>query len=209
MGSPLPFSGSGRSATLRNIHYNTQHKPIYVSGVVDATYAYDGGNTSYEQVLRAGTIMAQITATKQWLPCKRTQVNMADATTTALVVDDARAFQAGDTITIGSDTDVAVSAVNYATNTLTIASTAVADNEVVFCDKAGQEGCEIARAILDETDGLDLIDDDTNTATDRQTSRLLVNGYLRRAMILGDIAAVEAVTNYLGDIRFDTTAGQV
>ena len=61
-------------------------------------------------------------------------VNGSSGAVTSLVVADATPFKAGDTITIGTDTGVAVSAVDYGTNTLTIASTTVADGELVYTE---------------------------------------------------------------------------
>lgn len=211
MGSPLPGSQAGRTAAMRNIHYNLQHQPVYVSGVVDATYAYDGSNTSYEQRLRAGLLMAQITSSKLWVPCKRTQVTPAGAATAqAIPVVDASCFKAGDTISVGSDTGKTIAGVNYSTNTITVSDTAFAfGNDEAVIGSGDLAGSEIARGVLDEMDDLDLVNPDTNAAEDMSTGRICINGYLVRSMILGDLAAVEAVTNYLDDIRFDATAGQV
>lgn len=72
-------------------------------GVIDATNSYDGANTDYERELRAGQIMARITSSKKWVPCKRSQTNGSGDAATALIVDDARAFKAGETLTIGGN----------------------------------------------------------------------------------------------------------
>lgn len=200
-----------RTGSTRQIHYNLQQQPRYVSGVVDATYAYDGSHTGYPQRLRAGTLMAQITASKQWVPCKRTAVTPAGgATAQAIPVVDASLFKAGDTITVGSDTGKTIASVNYSTNTITVSDTAFAfANDAVVFGSGALAGSETARAVLDEIDGLDLVDPDTNAAEDRQTGRLVVDGFLIRSQVIGDLAAVEGATNHLDDIRYDSDAGQV
>lgn len=105
---PLPGMTSGRTVTPRQILADVQSQPHYVpgGGYIDATYAYDGGNTDYVYELREGTIMARITASQQWCPCKRTKANGNGWAATALVVDEARAFKSGETISITSKQDV-------------------------------------------------------------------------------------------------------
>lgn len=106
---PLPGMRSGRTVTPRQIYADSPGlERVHLvpgGGQIDATYAYDGGNTSYETELREGTIMARITASRQWVPCKRSKTAAA-ATSTSLVVTDARAFKAGETISIVGDTDL-------------------------------------------------------------------------------------------------------
>ena len=78
--SYLGGTRAGRTITPRNILKRTGDD-FYLPGplVLDAgsaTYkrSVDGKNTSYTNELRAGCIMAQITASKKWVPCKRTTV---------------------------------------------------------------------------------------------------------------------------------------
>ncbi len=193
---------STNSVSERNVLFSVSGVQ-YFGGTLDATNSYDGGNTGYEQELRAGTILAQVTSTKKWVPCKRTLVNMADATTTSLVVDDARAFKSGDVISVGSDTSITISAINYTTNTLTIASTAVADNEVVICTSLA--GSEIPRGILNEY--IKLTDED-GTARDKEFSAGIYAGAVKGALVLGDLAACRAATNYFTNITFASDIGQ-
>lgn len=107
---PTPGMRSGRTVTPRQIFADSpgQERVHYLpgGGYIDATYAYDGGNTGYERELREGTIMARITASRQWCPCKRTKANGVGNGATALTVDDARAFKATETISIKSTQDV-------------------------------------------------------------------------------------------------------
>ncbi len=100
--NPLPGSRTGRSVTPRQI-LKSMDGLEQISGVIDATYAYDGSNTNYEDELRSGLIMARITASKLWVPCKRSKANGRGNASTALTVDDARTFKAGDTVTIGGN----------------------------------------------------------------------------------------------------------
>lgn len=202
----LPGQRDSISTTPRNIIASYTPSPGYVGGiiVVDATYSYDGSQSSGdEQKLRAGIPMAKITASGLWAPCKRTRVNMSDATVTELVVDDARFFQAGDTITVGGDTTVAVSAVDYATNTLTIASTAVVDDEDVYADNT--PGIEICRGFLNEY--INLVDED-NTARDKQASKILNRAMIDASMVLGDLDAIRNETGHFVDgILYDDQHG--
>lgn len=205
--SGLPGQRAGESTTPRNIVASYTPRPGYVVGgiVLDTTYCYDGSQASGdEQILRAGTPMAKITATGLWAPCKRTLVT-GTGTLTDLVVDDSRAFQVGDTITIGSDTDVDVTAINYSTNTLTIASTAVVAGEAVFVDIAAQVGLEICRGFLNEH--IDLVDSD-HIARDKFASKVINRGHLDASMILGDLTAIRADSGaFIDGITWDDESG--
>lgn len=98
--NPLPGSRVGRSVTPRQILASTQGLD-YVSGVLDSANSYDGANTNYEDELRSGLVLARITATKKWVPCKRSKASAAGTASTSLQVTDARTFKAGETLTIG------------------------------------------------------------------------------------------------------------
>lgn len=197
----VPGQRTTATVSARDCLYSVKNVET-VPGVIDSTNAYDGGNTGYETELRPGIIMAQITSSKKWVPCKRTLVN-GTGTVTALVVDDARAFKAGETITVGADTTLTVSAIDYTTNTMTIASTAVVDGEVVFCDSLA--GSEIARCVLNEHVNLK---DEDGTNRDKKFSQGLIRGTVVNAMVLGDLAAVQAATNKLNGLIFTSDVGQ-
>lgn len=175
--------------------------------VIDSVNAYDGANTGRTDELLAGLIMAQITASKKWVPVKRTRVKTGTTgTVTALTVDNARSFVAGEKITVGADTALLISSVNYATNTLTIPSTAVVDGEEVYVTTfadgtTSAAGAEIGRCILKES--LRLLD-----GVQFSTSKVdkafvgIIAGYVNSAMILSDYASVLAATDYLDGIRW-------
>ncbi len=202
--NPLPGQRTGLSTTPRDVLYSDKGVR-YGRGVIDSANSYDGAYTSYETAIRAGTLMARVTATKKWVPCKRTQINQAGGTGTTWVVDDARAFKVGDVVTIGGDTGITITAINYGTKTLTIASTTVADDDVVFCTSLA--GSEIARGILNEFVNLK---DEDGVNRDKTTGLIVIAGMVDPSQILGDYAACRAsgVTNYLGFLQFADEAGQ-
>lgn len=176
----------------------------YGNGVIDAANAYDGANTSYEDELRPGTIMAQITATGLWVPCKRTVV-AETGTVTALVVTDARAFKAGEVISVGADTSLTISAIDYATNTLTIASTAVVAGEAVLCTSIA--GSDVARGILNEFVKLK---DEDGTSRNKSFGQMVIAGLVNGSLCLGDYAAIRAASGmYLNGIQWGDQQGQV
>jgi hypothetical protein len=68
---------------------------------------------------------------KEYIQTGNTLANGAGSSATALIVDDADFFSKYSVISVGSTDDVQVTAVNYSTNTLTIASTSWSDNDAV------------------------------------------------------------------------------
>jgi len=68
---------------------------------------------------------------KDYIQTGNSAVNGTSGAATAVVVDDADFFTPYSVISIDSDDDIQVTAVNYSTNTLTVASTTVADDDVV------------------------------------------------------------------------------
>ncbi len=190
----------GRTITERNCLYDSLGVR-YGRGKLDATYAYDGKNTSYEYEIRPGTPLGRITASGLWRPCPRTLVHTS-GTVTALVVDDARAFRVGDVITVGGDTTITVTAINYSTNTLTITSTTVVAGEAVFCE----DGSAVCRGILNEN--INLLDED-GVARDKSFGQMIVAGYVDPTQILGDYAAIRAASGmYLNFIQWADQQGQ-
>ena len=68
---------------------------------------------------------------KDYIQTGNTLANGAGSSATALIVDDADFYSPYSVISVGSTDDVQVTAVNYTTNTLTIASTSWSDNDAV------------------------------------------------------------------------------
>lgn len=202
-GAPeTPGTRTGRTYQMaRNIYWLATNV-VRLAGIIDATYAYDGSNTGYETELREGCLMAKITASGLWVPAKRTAVTTS-ATSASIVVDNAAFFKAGDTITIGGDTGLTVSSINYSTNTITLSGsiTAVAD-EAVFASGA-LAGAGTALAVLGEFVSLRDLESDTNI--DRSTGHLLIDAYLDDAQILGDLTTVKALATLPTALRFKDT----
>lgn len=74
--------------------------------IIDGANSIDGGNAGYTDELRPGWLLAMITETKKFVPVKRTLANGAGAAATALIVDNAAAFKATETITIKGPRDI-------------------------------------------------------------------------------------------------------
>jgi hypothetical protein len=87
----------------REIFVNDSGKSILPGpNYLDGTNSTDGRNTGRTDEIRAGTIVAQVTATKKWVPCKRSKANGVGRASQALSVDDARAFRVGDQVAVKS-----------------------------------------------------------------------------------------------------------
>lgn len=210
----LPGQRDVLSVTPRKILWNEAGQ-VLAGGIIDATYAIDGANTSKTDELRAGWLMARITSSKLWVPLKRTQVRVASlsqSVASALIyVDNAAAFKAGDTITVNATTGLTIDSVNYSTNVITLTTTIDVDLAVgdpVFASGA-LAGAEIARGVLANTVRLlSGIPFDT-TERDKQF-QLLVAGCVDEDQVLGDrTAALESgVTNYLSHIIWKDHQGQ-
>ena len=69
---------------------------------------------------------------KDYIQTGNTLANGAGSSATALIVDDADFFTPYSVVKLGSTNDVQVTAVNYSTNTLTIASSSWSDNDAVI-----------------------------------------------------------------------------
>lgn len=184
----------------RTIDAGTTPREILLSGegvitipgpnLIDSTYAIDGSNTGRTDELRAGCLMGQITTTKQWVPMKRTTV-AETGTVTALVVTNAAFFKVGDVISVGADTAITITAIDYTTNTLTIASTAVVAGEAVIATTPA--GAETARGILKES--VRMLTGVPYDTTNRDVAACIItSGYVDDNMVLGDLAAARADT---------------
>ena len=74
---------AGRTVTTRNCLLSPL-MALFAHGMIDSANAYDGKNTGYEKELRPGTPMGRITATKLWVPCRRTTTTSNGAVTAQL-----------------------------------------------------------------------------------------------------------------------------
>lgn len=199
--SRTPGTVTGQTLTNRNC-LKSLDGVEFGRGVIDATYAYDGANTGYERQIRPGTPMGRITSSGLWRPCPRTTTTTT-GTVTAAVLTDARAFKVGDVVSIGADTGITITAINYATNTITIASTAIAAGEAVVV----ADGSQTCRGILNEF--VDLWDETSQDYVDKTFSELIIRGYIDEDQILGDITAIRAAASqYINGIIWDDQQGQ-
>jgi hypothetical protein len=186
--------------TPRAILMNTEGTiPLVGPLVIDSVNAYDGGNTNRVDELRAGMLMAQITASKKWVPCKRTRANGAGSSATALIVTDARAFKVGEKLQVGSNANCVISAINYSTNTITLSATKTwSDLDVVYATTLGDgtttaAGAETCRGVLKE--GVRLLSGVVfETTWVDKPATILAGGYFNSSYILGDLAAIKADT---------------
>lgn len=231
----LGGSRAGRTITPRNI-LMASDGAFYLPGpnILDANTAadirsYDGGNTSYEWELRAGCIMAQVTATRKWVPCKRTTVaaggsgSGSGAGSAVMPVVNAAFFVVGEVITItgtsaGTVTKT-ITAIDYTNNLITFSgaiqyNTGSIVTTSTFDGGTSAAGAEIPRAILAETvwtkNLTDPIDAIAGTLYDKPI-QLLRAGYVDVNYILGDFAACrDATVNYLGGFQWgDRQQGNV
>lgn len=221
--SYLGGTRAGRTVTPRNFLLRTGDE-LYLPGpcILDAGTAadprsYDGGNTSYEWEIRAGMVMAQVTASKKWVPCKRTVAvaggsgSGSGAGSATITVLNAATFIVGEVITItgtsvGTVTKT-ITAIDYTLNTITF-SGAIQYNTgsqvytSTFDGGTTAAGAEIPRAILAQTVWTKDLQDSVNAAAGTLYDRpiqLLCKGYLDVNYILGDYSSCrDATTNYLG-----------
>ena len=151
---------------------------------IDGSEAYDGANTSYERYIRGGWLLGKITSTGIFVPMRRTKTNGAGSATATLIVDNAAAFKAGDTVVVGGATSTTISSIVYSTNTITLAATKTwGDNEPVVVD----DGSDHAVAVLadDEVSVWNM----EKTAQVDPSAQAIFAGPVRKSLILGDLAA--------------------
>lgn len=157
---------------------------------LDATNSYDGSNTSFEYLIRAGWLLAQNTTSKKFCPVKRTVAVGAGVTTATLVVSNASAFKAGDSLVITGTTGVIASIV-YSTNTITLTATkSWSDGAAVYVS-----GQDAAVAVLGED--VQLYDNKLLVATDATAGTVYREGYLLASALKGDVTACRAVSGNL------------
>ncbi len=203
----------GRTISQRQVLRDPVHK-IEVGGIMAADAA-DGSNTGYTDRIRGGWLLGQDSTTKEWYPLKLTSVNGSGESSsvagdkTTFAVDNAAAFVVGDVVSVINNSSLAVvesglviTAIVYGTNRITVGDPVnVTDNYLV----RAEDGSGVPRGIL--------LDDEVylrnadNTATEAKHIRILAHGFIKSSMILGDLTTARAVTNYLGNILFDSDFG--
>lgn len=180
---------------------------ITAAVVVDGELAVDGSSPTESYDLRAGWLMGRVTATRRWTPCKRTRVanstesSSAAGSFTHFSVENAAPFRVGDVITVGANTGLTITAVNYADQRLTVDDNInVTDDEAVFAE----DGSATCRGILLNFVRLR----SKEGSVIHRPATLLVQGLVQTGQILGDLAAVRADTNsQLAGILFTDQQG--
>ena len=179
--------------------------------IIDATYAYDGKHTDRETHIRQGTPLAKITASNLWVPTKRTTVSAGGSgsgagTSQEIPVVDSRAFKAGDTISVGGDTGLTVSSVDYDNDIITVSDSAFSYSTGEAVIGSGDlAGSETTRAFLNEYCQLR---DDDGIDRDKTVGEVIVAGLLNDDAVLGDLAAIRTSGNSeIGQITWLDTQG--
>ncbi|MBX9770806.1 MAG: hypothetical protein K2X29_05520 [Candidatus Obscuribacterales bacterium] len=181
---------------LRDDLFHEANVTLDASGI-DGSYAYP-------KVLRAGTILGQIVATKAFVPVKVTTVATAATNVNAFVVSRSAPFNVGDTISIGAATGRTITAINYSTNTITVGGAAFSPTQ--FEVVRTTNGAESARAILLEEVELR---DAENRVDQSKPARVAFSGFVISTAALGDRIGIALVsgnpltTNFI----FDDTIG--
>lgn len=194
--SQLPgFSTLQPRRTPRDPMFTQDGKITYPGGIIMASTGVDGSNTGYTYEIRAGWLVGKITASGKYVPCKRTKANGAGSTVADLVVDNAAAFAAGDTITVGSNTGCVIDSVNYSTNTITLTATkSWSDNDRVFAE----DGSATCRGVLDTFIKLK---NENNTAAADRSADMIVAGLVNDDFVLGDLSAILEDANSLQHLK--------
>jgi len=118
---------------------------------IDETFVRSGQYETNRKIVKAGTILGKVTATGLYAPVKKTLLNGAhSAGDTTIAVDDASFFQSGDTITVGNETGLTVSSVDYDNNIITL-SAGLAGNQADDAEVKAENGLETADCILYNT----------------------------------------------------------
>lgn len=218
----LPGQRTGYTATPRNIFYARGGEIFLPGPCVLVSTATDGKNTSKTDEIRAGMVMAQVTSTGKWTPCKRT-VTVAGGSgsgsgvgSTAIPVEDASAFIAGETIYVTQTAGQGLSAgaatrvidtVDYANDIITV--TVAAQYDTGAAVYGATAGTEIPRGILAETVRT-LSSEPYNTTVYDKECVILSAGMVDVNYILGDYAACRAATtNYLSGILWSDRQASV
>lgn len=217
----LPGQRAGLTVTPRDFFFCRGQEVFLPGPTVLVSTARDGKNTGKTDEIRAGMIMAQITATKKWTPCLLTSITAGGSGSgsgvgsTTIPVTDASAFIAGQTIRVtqtaggglaaGAETRV-IASVDYANDliVLTVASQ-YNTGALVF---ANNDGSEIPRGILYRTVRT-LPEELYNTTHVDKECVIVSGGIVDVRYILGDYAACrDAAVNYLSGILWsDRQAG--
>lgn len=180
---PGQYAGRTVSQVRHILAKEGAQKPILEPVILEGDAAYDYGNTGYPKIIRGGCFLAR-NGTSNWAPCKRTKANGDGSATTALVVDNANAFAAGDSVIVGPNAAQAIVSVDSATGITLTSAITWKDNDQVFVN-----AYKTARGIM-WTDEASCYDAVSRTAYIDPGVQMLVSGYIDQDKILGDVAAI-------------------
>lgn len=161
------------------LHAVEDPQNLYLPGgvIIDASAADYRGT----KVLPAGVPLVRDAGTGLYVPFKATLANGAGTTSTTLIVDDASLFLVGDPIYVGA-TATTVSAINYTTNTITLAAAATwTDNSTVAPSNGYRAATDVAGILSDEF-GVDLQPDGVDEDV---PARMLIRGRVKADAIIG------------------------
>lgn len=162
------------TAPITDIEFRLSDHMTTKGITIDADLVRLAQYVAAEKVLKGGTEMAKVTATGLYGPIKKTTLaSTAALGATTSVFTNARFFQVGDTVVIGSETK-ALTAIDYDTNTAT--HTALAGQQLAGVTVKEDNGLETAEGILLET--VNLTDGDI-------TSAIMTHGVVKASRLLG------------------------
>lgn len=195
---------AGRTATSRRVLSKQAHQPLLLEGAsFDGTASYDYGNTSYEKIIRGGCFVARNSTTYKWAPVKRTKANGDGTATTALVVDNATHFRAGDSVIVGANAAQTIMSVDSSTGITLTSAITWKDNDPVFVD-----AWKTARGVL-TSDEVNLYSAASPSTYIDGVGTVAIRGYVDQDKLLGDYAAIledpDSVLNLVG-IQYDDYA---
>lgn len=131
-------------------------------------------------------------------PWKATRAVGAGSAVTTLVVEDASLYAVGDAINVGATTTT-VTAVNYATNTITLGAAATWADDAIVAPSAGYRAATNVDGLVSDEYGVDL-----SEGNDR--ARLLIRGGVKSSMVVGGLALFDSITAgeqpYVNDLQF-------
>lgn len=198
----VPGRTAVRTVTPRRVLAQAgKDRELQIPATMDGTNAVDSGQaTGYTKYIRAGHLMAY--SSGKWAPCKRTKANGSGSSATALVVDNTVAFQAGDSIIVGTNAAQAIVSVDSATGITLTSAISWADNDPVYVSAWGT-----ARGVLVSPEEVICRNYD-NTAAADQSCEIAVGGYFDQDKILGDLDAIlendkGSKIKYLSHLIFD------
>jgi hypothetical protein len=191
---------AGKTFAYRRLLKGNDGLYLPVGIFIDGSQSRDPLHTSYLDVLRAGTILGQITATNLYSPSiigvttvaysaagslnTQLTVSVADATEIVRRIGSSGTFMITGpptaSGTVAEYTAVTYSAVNTATGVITI--TALGANYIAGSFIQPDDGAQVMRGLLNREDGLKVTDhDDSNIDP---AAQLLIGGTLDSSQIL-------------------------